>query len=199
MRDILLSFLVNFKQLSYFGIVLALSCEIIPAEFVLPLAGFWVYEGTMIFWITVLAGTIGGTIGPLILYFIGRFGGRPFIIKYGKYLFIREKQIKNTEDFFQKYGGGVAFFGRFIPGMRTLIPVPCGIAKMNIWAFVLYTVLAMLPISFLYVWLGQRFGPSWEDVVPFARYFFLNNVLIVICIVFFTLGIKHVIKNLTTS
>lgn len=199
MRDIILSFLESFKQLSYLGIVLALSCEIIPAEVILPLAGFWVYEGKMIFWITVFSGVVGGTIGPLILYFIGRLGGRPFILKYGKYLFIGEKQIKNAEGFFQKYGGGVAFVGRFIPGMRTLIPIPCGIAKMNVWVFTSYTVLAMLPITVLYVWLGQRFGPRWEDAVPFARYFLLNNVLILIAIVLFTLGVKHVVKNLTTS
>jgi membrane protein DedA with SNARE-associated domain len=199
MRDLIVSFLDIFKQLSYFGIVLALSCEIVPAEIVLPLVGFWVYEGDMIFWIAIISGTIGGTIGPLILYFIGRFGGRPFMLKYGKYLLIREKQIKVAEGFFQKYGGGVAFFGRFIPGVRTLIPVPCGIAKMNVGIFTMYTFLAMLPITILYVWLGQQFGPRWVDVGPFARDFLLKNALVLLFVIFLYLGIRQIIRVLRTT
>ncbi|RXI99820.1 DedA family protein [Anaerobacillus alkaliphilus] len=197
MEDILRVVIQFVRSLSYFGIVLALSCELIPAEIVLPLAGFWVYEGDMKFWLVVMAGTVGGTLGPIVLYIVGRFGGRPFLRKYGKYIFIKEKQIKSVDYFFEKYGGGVAFLGRFIPGVRTFIPIPCGIAKMNIGLFVLYTFVAMFPISFLYVWLGVKFGPRWQAVAPLANEFFLEIILIVVGLVSAFLGFKHMFKNET--
>ena len=73
---------------------MALTFEFIPAEVVLPMVGYWVYEGDMNFWLAVLAGTLGGTTGPLTLYALGYYGGRPLLIKYGKYFFIKEVQIQ---------------------------------------------------------------------------------------------------------
>ena len=73
--------------------MLALTFEFIPAEVVLPMVGYWVYEGDMNFWLAVLAGTLGGTTGPLTLYALGYYGG-PLLIKYGKYFFIKEEQIQ---------------------------------------------------------------------------------------------------------
>ena len=72
---------------------MALTFEFIPAEVVLPMVGYIVYEGDMNFWLAVLAGTLGGTTGPLTLYALGYYGGRPLLIKYGKY-FIKEVQIQ---------------------------------------------------------------------------------------------------------
>ena len=66
------------------------------------------------FWLAVLAGTFGGTTGPLTLYALGYYGGRPLLIKYGKYFFIKEEQIQKADDFFEKYGPVVAFVGRFV-------------------------------------------------------------------------------------
>ncbi|MGQ0454592.1 VTT domain-containing protein, partial [Bacillus sp. SS-TM] len=106
----------------------------------------------MNFWLAVLAGTLGGTTGPLTLYALGYYGGRPLLIKYGKYFFIKEEQIQKADDFFEKYGPVVAFVGRFVPGVRTLISVPCGMAKMNIWKFSIYTFVAMFPLTTLYVY-----------------------------------------------
>lgn len=199
MKDLIFTLFEIFKQLSYLGIIFALSCELIPAEIVLPLAGYWVYKGEMMFWMAVLSGTIGGTLGPLILYFIGRLGGRPFFLKYGKYIFIREKQIKKADQFFQKYGSRVAFFGRFIPGIRTIVPVPCGIAKMNILLFTFYTFLAMLPLTVFYVWLGFKLGPRWIEVGIFSKVFVLKIVLILIATLCIFLGIKHIVRNIINS
>ena len=108
MEQIILDIIEFLKQFSYFGVVLALTFEFIPAEVVLPMVGYWVYEGDMNFWLAVLAGTLGGTTGPLTLYALGYYGGRPLLIKYGKY-FIKEVQIQKADDFFEKYGPVVAF------------------------------------------------------------------------------------------
>ncbi len=102
MDELILTIVENFKELSYIGIMLALTIEFVPAEIVLPLAGYWVYQGDMTLFGTVLAGTIGGTFGPLTLYALGRFGGRPFILKYGKYFFINEEKLSKADEFFEK-------------------------------------------------------------------------------------------------
>ena len=162
MEQLILDFIHYLKQFSYFGIIFALTFEFVPAEIVLPLVGYWVYEGDMTFWIAVLAGTIGGTTGPLTLYALGYYGGRPLLLKYGKYFFIKEEQIQKADDFFAKYGPMVAFTGRFVPGVRTLISVPCGMAKMNIVQFTIYTFVAMVPVTTLYIYVGMKLGPHWQ-------------------------------------
>ncbi|MCA1031248.1 DedA family protein [Bacillus timonensis] len=169
MEHLILQFVEFLKSFSYLGVMLALTFEFVPAELVLPLAGYWVFQGDMNLWLVVLAGTIGGTFGPLTLYALGRYGGRPFILKYGKYFFIREKQLEKADEFFEKHGAKVAFTARFLPGVRTLISIPCGMAKMNVWIFSLYTFIAMLPITFMYVYLGYKMGPRWKEVGSLAN------------------------------
>ncbi|MBO1514433.1 DedA family protein [Metabacillus bambusae] len=173
MEEFILSIIENFKELSYLGIMLALTIEFVPAELVLPLAGFWVYEGDMTLWGTVLAGTIGGTFGPLTLYAVGRFGGRPFLLKFGKFVFINEEKLAKADTFFARNGAMVAFTARFLPGVRTLISIPCGMAKMNVWVFSIYTFLAMFPITFIYVYLGFKLGERWKDVAELANSYIL--------------------------
>lgn len=151
------------KQFSYFGIMLSLCFEFIPAEVVLPLAGYWVFQGDYNYYLVVLVGTIGGTIGPLTLYYLGRYGGRPFVLKYGKYFMVTQKQIDSSDYFFEKYGPGVAFFARFLPVVRTAISIPCGMTKMNVVKFSIYTFLATLPITAFYVYLGIKLGPHWQQ------------------------------------
>ncbi len=191
MEELILELIYFLKDFSYAGIIVALTFEFVPAELVLPLAGYWVYSDSDSFRLipTILAGTVGGTFGPLTLYAIGRFGGRPFIKRFGKYLFIGEKHLVASDRFFEKYGGSVAFFGRFLPGVRTLISIPCGIAKMNVFVFSLYTFLAMLPITSLYVYLGYRLGANWENVASIvsqnSKPFILGLCLILAAYIFY--------------
>lgn len=194
MEELVVSFIEFLKQFSYLGILFALTIEFIPAEIVLPLAGFWVYEGDMVYWLVVLAGTIGGVTGPLTLYALGRFGGRPFLLKYGKYLFIKEKEINKADLFFEKHGGIVAFTARFLPGVRTLISIPCGMAKMNVWVFSIYTFAAMFPITAFYVYLGVQLGPRWKNVGSVADQYFLPIAIgIAVFLVLYFLWKKRVV------
>ncbi|MDQ0660934.1 DedA family protein [Paenibacillus sp. W2I17] len=164
MTEWITQFILFFKDLSYAGLVIALSFEFVPAELVLPMAGYWVYLGDMKLWLAILAGTVGGTFGPLTLYALGRYGGRPMVEKYGKYFLIRPHHLDASDKFFEKYGSGVAFYGRFVPGIRTVISIPCGMAKMNVFKFSIFTFLAMLPITTLYIYLGFKLGSQWEHV-----------------------------------
>ena len=177
-----------FKGFGYFGVLLALCFEFIPAEIVLPMAGFWISQGEFNYYLMVLAGTVGGTIGPITLYALGRYGGRPLVLKYGKYFLINEKQVNASDKFFAKYGAGVAFFARFMPVVRTAISVPCGMAKMSLAKFSIYTFAAMLPITALYVYLGVKLGENWEEAGALFKHY-LQPFIIVIAILALIYGV----------
>ena len=183
---IIMSMIDFFKDFGYFGILLALCFEFVPAEIVLPLAGYWVSQGDFNYFLMVLAGTVGGTIGPITLYAVGRYGGRPLVIKYGKFFLVNEKQVDAADRFFAKYGAGVAFFARFLPVVRTAISVPCGITKMPLGKFSLYTFVAMLPITALYIYLGKKLGENWEQAgALFSEYIRPFVILIVVLAVIY--------------
>ncbi|WP_059105971.1 DedA family protein [Shouchella shacheensis] len=195
MEALILWVIEHLRSWSYVGVVLMLSLEMVPAELVLPLVGYWVYEGDMLFFLAVLAGSVGGVTGPLTLYAVGRFGGRPLVEKVGKYFLIREKEIHAAERFFAKYGAGVAFFARFLPLVRTAISIPCGMAKMNVLAFSLYTFLAMVPITYLYVYIGFALGPRWREAAGYANEFLLPLVMIILSGLFFYIVVKWIIRR----
>ncbi|MEK4528276.1 MULTISPECIES: DedA family protein [Paenibacillus] len=178
MTEWITQFILFFKDLSYAGLVIALSFEFVPAELVLPMAGYWVYLGDMKLWLAILAGTVGGTFGPLTLYALGRYGGRPMVEKFGKYFLIRPHHLDASDKFFEKYGSGVAFYGRFVPGIRTVISIPCGMAKMNVFKFSIFTFLAMLPITSLYIYLGFKLGSQWEHVDEIVKPYIVPAALV---------------------
>lgn len=161
----ILTWLTN---MGYAGIAIGLMIEIIPSEIVLAYGGYMVSEGTIGFIGAIIAGVIGGTIAQIFIYWIGRYGGRPFLDKYGKYLLIKKHHIDMSENWFQKYGAGVVFSARFIPVVRHAISIPAGIAKMPFLKFVVLTVLAIIPWSILFVYLGIQLGSQWDDVENIA-------------------------------
>lgn len=128
--------------------------EVIPSEIVLAFGGYLVSQGDINFFGAVLFGTIGGVVAQIFVYWIGRYGGRPVLEKYGKYIFIKKKHIDHSEEWFQKYGTGVIFTARFIPVVRHAISVPAGISRMPLGKFTMLTTLAVIPWSALFVYLG---------------------------------------------
>ncbi|KUL07107.1 DedA family protein [Bacillus licheniformis] len=169
MGSIVNDILMWLTDLGYFGIAIGLMIEIIPSEIVLAYGGYLVSSGSITMTGAVIAGVIGGTIAQLFLYWIGYYGGRPFLYKYGKYLLIQKHHIQTAEKWFEKYGGGVVFSARFIPVVRHAISIPAGIAKMPILKFTGLTVLAIIPWSILFVYLGIQLGSQWDHVENVAR------------------------------
>ncbi len=94
----------------------------------------------------------------VVFILVGAYGGRPFLQKYGKYLFIHDKHTDLAENWFNKYGAGVVFSARFVPVVRHAISIPAGIAKMPFWKFTSLTVLAMIPWSIFFIYLGGKLG-----------------------------------------
>ncbi len=164
MHDMIMSILDWVAQLGYWGIMIGLMVEVIPSEIVLSYGGYLVSKQQISFEGAVLFGTIGGTIAQLFVYWIGRYGGRPFLEKYGKYILINKHHIDIAEKWFDRYGTGVIFTARFIPVVRHAISIPAGIARMPLGRFTLLTTLAVIPWSILFIALGKSLGENWENI-----------------------------------
>ena len=173
LHDAAMSMLAWLEGLGYWGIMIGLMLEVIPSEIVLSYGGYLVSQGRITFAGAVLFGTIGGVLAQLFVYWIGRYGGRPFLERYGKYILIRKKHIDVAEQWFDRYGTGVIFAARFIPVVRHAISIPAGIARMPLGRFTLLTTLAVVPWSILFVWLGAALGERWsaidEAAGPYAK------------------------------
>jgi len=172
--------LAFFSDMGYFGIMFGLMIEIIPSELVLGYGGYLISQGKMGFVGAVLAGTIGGTMAQLFLYWAGSLGGRPFLLKYGKYILINEHQMDAAELWFKKYGAGVVFIARFIPIVRHAISIPAGIAKMSLIRFIIYTGLAIIPWTILFLWLGKTLGDQWHLIKEAAAPYLTVGIATVI-------------------
>ncbi|MEH7009713.1 DedA family protein [Neobacillus niacini] len=177
MKEFIFSVLEFLSELGYFGIALGLMIEVIPSEIVLGYGGYMISEGILGYPGAIIAGTIGGTLAQLFLYWAGYYGGRPFLEKYGKYVFIKKKQIDLSEQWFRKYGVGVIFFARFIPVVRHAISIPAGIAKMSAAKFTLYTVAAVIPWTILFLYLGHALGENWSHIKEYAAQYTMPIII----------------------
>jgi membrane protein DedA with SNARE-associated domain len=184
-----------YGAVGYFGVLVAMAIESamvpLPSELILPYAGFLVSDPTKLeplmnapwnYWIVVVVATIGNTVGSLIAYAIGAYGGRPFLERYGKYLLIRKHEIVIAEEFFAKYGPQTAFFSRLLPIVRTFISFPAGVARMPIVPFVVFSTAGAFLWSTLLVFGGVQLGANWikirEALQPFDM---LIAVAVVVC------------------
>jgi membrane protein DedA with SNARE-associated domain len=154
--------------LGYWGIFLGLMLEVIPNELLLAYAGFLVSNGQITFIGAMLCAVLGGTLAQIVLYWIGRYGGRPFVEKFGKYLLINKHHIDVAESWFNKYGTGMIFTARFVPVVRHAISIPAGMARMPLSRFTVYTALALVPYSILYIWLGMTLKDNWQKINEYA-------------------------------
>lgn len=146
------------------------ACIPVPSEAIMPFAGFAVSEGDLTLVGITVAGIAGNLVGSWIAYYVGLYGGRPFIDRYGKYVLLRHHHVELAERWFARYGPLVVFFGRVIPIVRTFISLPAGVARMPFWKFTLYTILGCIPWVFFLGWLGTRLGEHWEDIQPYLHY-----------------------------
>lgn len=159
--------------MGYWGVGVGMAIESanipLPSEVILPFGGYLVYAGRLDFWGTVMAGTVGGTIGSIGSYLLGLKGGRPFLIRYGRYIGINEHKLAMADGWFARYGEATVFFTRLMPIIRTFISLPAGIARMNFVRFVIYTFLGSLPWSILLVYAGYALGQNWQAIKPWFR------------------------------
>jgi membrane protein DedA with SNARE-associated domain len=160
-------------SIGYVGVLLLMTAESmvlpVPSEAVMPFAGFLVADHALApVWVVVFA-TLGSIIGSLIGYAIGRFGGRPFVTRWGRYLLLDHRDLDWTDRFFQKRGEVTILVSRFIPIVRHLISIPAGMGRMRLPGFIIFTVLgAGLWNSFL-MWCGYTLKRNWDAVMRYSH------------------------------
>ncbi|UUZ83412.1 DedA family protein [Paenibacillus sp. P26] len=135
LHDLVQSALHFIESLGVWGILLGLMLEVIPSEIVLAYGGYLVSRGEVSLTGAIVFGTIGRLVQQVILYWIGRYGGRPFLDKFGKFLHLKPKHLDKAEEWFNRYGAGMVFTARFLPVLRQAISIPAGMARMSMLKF----------------------------------------------------------------
>ena len=136
----------------------------IPSEAVLPLAGFLIDRGSMTFVPALSAATAGSVIGALLLYALGRWGGRPVLLRWGRVLRLDEAQLDRADDWFDTHGPKLVFWCRMVPLARSVISVPAGASEMPITRFLLLTTLGSLIWNTALIGAGIVVGENWDMV-----------------------------------
>ena len=181
-------------DMGYWGIFLLMFLEStffpFPSEIIMIPAGYLAYQGEMNVSLVIFIGILGSLLGALFNYYLAMHFGRKFILKYGKYFFIKEETLDKLEAFFTKHGEVSTFNGRLIPGIRQLISLPAGLAKMNIARFSLYSALGAGIWVVVLVALGYLLGSN-EALI--SEYLHTATMIALICVVFITLF--YIIRN----
>jgi len=166
----------------YWGVVTMMgiesACIPLPSEIIMPYGGFMVHknpEQLSLWWMGV-AGAGGCVWGSIVAYYVGMFGGRPLVERYGKYVLVRTRDLDRADAWFAKYGDAAIFFSRLMPVVRTFISFPAGVAKMHFWRFVIYTFVGSLPWCLGLAYVGKVLGQNWNTI---GKYFHGADVIIV--------------------
>lgn len=162
----------------FIGMVLESAYIPVPSEIILPYAGYLAYTGRTSLTMAMVAGLVGGMVGATIGYLIARYGGRPLVERYGRYVGLRRREVDRAEAWFRRHGDGAVFFGRLLPGIRTYISLPAGVAGMSFGRFIVFSLLGAIPWTILFTYLGYVFGNNWNHLGSWTHYF-LAAVLIV--------------------
>ncbi len=161
------------SKIGYLGVFFLMVMESmvipIPSELVLPFAGFLISRGDFSFVWVMIASSLGSITGSLISYYMGKYGGNAFVIRYGKYVLLDVEDLKKTERWFEKRGEYTIFISRFIPVVRHLISIPAGIGKMDLKRFCLYTVAGASMWNFILVYAGYLLGEHWDRIKHYSE------------------------------
>jgi membrane protein DedA with SNARE-associated domain len=166
----------------------------IPSELVMPFAGFMAYQGKFSLPVILVINSVGALLGSGLCYWIGVVGGKPFLVKYGKYFLVRQHDIEKTETFFARHGKATILIARFLPVIRHVISVPAGIARMPLRGFFLQTFLGSTIWGGVLILLGYYVGANWKTFSnTLKRVDLLIGAILVLGLV--ALGIRFVVRR----
>jgi len=187
-HDIANTIVAYIGDMGYWGIFLLMFLEStffpFPSEIIMIPAGYLAYKGEMNLYMIIFTGILGSVMGALFNYYLAIHFGRTFILKYGKYFLIREETLDKLEAFFVKHGELSTFNGRLIPGIRQLISLPAGLARMNIAKFSFYTALGAGIWVIVLVVLGYVLGSN-EDLI--SEYLKSATLITLLCVMLITI------------
>ncbi len=180
MTERILPYLVHFVTqvigtLGYAGIAALMgiesACVPLPSEIIMPFAGYLVYTGHFsLFW-AATAGAIGCNLGSVIAYWVGAAGGRPLVMRYGRWVLMSHHDLDRMTRFFEKYGTITVLLGRLLPVVRTFIAFPAGVARMPQLRFHIYTFIGSWPWCYALAYVGMKLGQAWDTDPRFHEWF----------------------------
>lgn len=187
LANFIIQIISNSGYLGIFALMVAESALIpIPSEIIMPFSGYLVFTGKFNLIGVIIAGGVGNLAGSLIAYFIGIKLGRAVILKYGKYFLLKKSHLDWAESFFEKHGNKTTFVTRLLPGIRTYISLPAGIAKMDLKKFSLYTFVGSIIWSAMLTYVGVALGEEWTKIRQYSEYIdvaVIIGIIIVIIII----------------
>lgn len=174
--EILSQFVISvISTLGYPGIVLLMAiesaCIPLPSEVIMPFSGYLVYTGRFNLWAVAVAGALGCNLGSLVAYFVGYYGGRPLVEKYGRYVLLSRHDLEWADRWCARYGQAAVFFSRLLPVIRTFIALPAGVMRLEFWRFNLYTFLGSLPWCLALAYVGMKMGEHWTSLSEYFHRF----------------------------
>ena len=171
----------------YWGVALLMGiesmCIPLPSEIIMPFAGYLVHTGKLNLLGVATAGALGCNLGSLVAYWIGAYGGRPLVERFGRYVLLSRHDLDRVTHYFEHWGGITVFFGRLLPVVRTFIALPAGIAKMPQGRFHLYTFLGSWPWCYALAYAGVRLGDHWDNDPRFKEIFHRFHLVVVLLLV----------------
>jgi membrane protein DedA with SNARE-associated domain len=184
------------STLGYGGIVLLMgiesACIPLPSEIIMPFSGYLVFKGEMTLWGVALAGAVGCVVGSIPAYYLGMYGGRPLVEKYGKWVLISHHDLHIADRWFEKYGEAIIFIGRLLPAVRTFIAFPAGIARMHMGRFIAYTFAGSLIWCWVLAWLGMKLGENWTGLKVYFHEF--HHIIVFVAVLFVVWYVRRHLK-----
>lgn len=171
----------------YAGVLLLMAiesaCIPLPSEVIMPFAGYLVSTGQLNLVGVATAGALGCNLGSVVAYWIGAWGGRPAIERWGRLVLIGPSELAWTERFFDRFGAPAVFLGRLLPVVRTFIALPAGLGRMPQVRFHLYTFVGSWIWCFVLALIGERLGARWDSDPTLRALFHRFDIAIGIIIV----------------
>ena len=171
----------------YFGMFLGMVLEAviiaIPSELILATGGILASKKIFTFFGAFLTGLLGSIFCAIVIYFMGYFGGKAFVKKYGKYFFMKEDDLEKSDSWFNKYGMLSALIGRNFPIVRTLISLPIGITKQSFIKFLIYTTIGSIPWTLAFTYFGYSLGENWIKINAYINYLKTPIRIIIVLII----------------
>ncbi len=181
------------STLAYLTICLAMFLENIippiPSEIIMPLGGFFVYREKLNFFILVFWGLFGTILGSLPWYYLGKLVNEKklskFLDKRGKYVGITSEDLSKSKLWFDKYGVSLVFWGRLVPGIRTLISVPAGMELMPLRKFLIWTTLGSLIWVAILTYAGFILGDNWQVIESYLdQYKYIVKPVLIVLVLY---------------
>ena len=183
MADFVVNLITDYGYLGMFlGMVLEAVIIIIPSEVILATGGILASRGIFTFIGSFITGLLGSVFCAIVIYFMGYFGGKNFMKKYGKYFFMKEDELEKSDSWFNKYGMISALICRNLPIVRTLISLPIGITRQSFIKFIIYTTIGSIPWTLAFTYFGYKLGENWIIMNTYINY--LKTPIRVLIIVF---------------